>query len=221
MPTPESPSSIDPLPESGAHDIVLSAREAYARTVAEEREFRDCVVRPHERKLFAFAYARLKNYADAEDVVQKVLVGAAKHQVIAKCGGDDERIESYLVVAVDHEVGNELRRRKRERRLLDAIAAYLRTTRRHAEPADHHTYSREIMRHVHGALEEVDPLGAEAFRLVQLCGIRYSVAAEVLQVNVNTLRAMLVRTQRHLRERLTAIGYGPAAIDVGEQEETP
>jgi RNA polymerase sigma factor (sigma-70 family) len=209
-----------PLNGGGASEPPVTAEEGYARRAAREKEFVERVV-PHSALLLAYAWSELESEADAENAVQDVMHKAWNVDVVAICGGDDDRIQAYLLKAIKNRVANEFRHRRRKRELHTELTAFQGSRTNDAVPPWQHTVSCEILEAMDRALQELPWTHREAFRLVRKLDVEPEVAAEVLEMNVNTLRACLTETTRHLRERLTAAGHAPNAGGGRKKEVTP
>ncbi|HKW47326.1 MAG TPA: sigma-70 family RNA polymerase sigma factor [Gemmatimonadaceae bacterium] len=207
-----------PLDGGGASQPLVTAEEGYALRVAREKEFVDRIV-PHSELLLACARSRLGSEADAENAVQDVMGKMwDKGDVVAICGGDDDHIQAYLLRAIENRVNDVFRHRGRERDLETEFTQFQRSRTNNAVPPWEDTVATEILEATYRALQELSWIHREVFRLVKLLDVKPAVAAQALEMNVNTLRVRLTESIRHLRKRLAP--YAPNAGG-GRKEDTP
>lgn len=74
---------------------MLSAEEAYARSLAEEKAFSD-VYKSIQRALMVFCRSLVNQKSDAEEVFQNVWLDAFGQDVIAQCCGDIKHLGAML-----------------------------------------------------------------------------------------------------------------------------
>lgn len=141
---------------------------------------------------------------DAEDVAQQVLM-----KMMASMEGFDGRSRvttwAYRITknaSLDHQ-----RRAKRHRRLAEkADRLALAEPPRLDDPLDDIEMKR-TMRLIRILLAELPMRQREVFDLVDLQGLEPREAAELLEMNPNTLRVHLLRARRRMRPEMLARGF--------------
>lgn len=144
------------------------------------------------------------NPSDAEDVAQQVLM-----KMMASMEGFDGRSRvttwAYRITknaSLDHQ-----RRAKRDRRLAEkADRLALAEPPRLDDPLDDIEMKR-TMRLIGILLAELPMRQREVFDLVDLQGLEPREAAELLEMNPNTLRVHLLRARRRMRTEMLARGF--------------
>ena len=142
--------------------------------------------------------------SDAEDVAQQVLM-----KMMASMEGFDGRSRvttwAYRITrnaSLDHQ-----RRAKRDRRLAEkAERLALAEPPRPDDPLDDIEMKR-TMRLIRILLAELPMRQREVFDLVDLQGLEPREAAELLEMNPNTLRVHLLRARRRMRTEMLARGF--------------
>lgn len=141
---------------------------------------------------------------DAEDVAQQVLM-----KMMTSMEGFDgrSRVTSWVYritrnASLDHQ-----RRRKRERRLAEKAEWLARAEPpRPADPLDDIEMKR-TMGLIRTLLGELPMRQREIFDLVDLQGLDPKEAAELLEMNPNTVRVHLLRARRRMRGEMLARGF--------------
>ena len=142
---------------------------------------------------------------DAEDVAQLVLM-----KMMTSIEGFDgrSRVTSWVYritrnASLDHQ-----RRRKREQRLAEKAEWLARAEApRLDDPLDDIEMKRTL-RLIRTLLRELPMRQREVFDLVDLQGLEPKEAAELLEMNPNTLRVHLLRARRRMRGEMLAQGRG-------------
>ena len=142
---------------------------------------------------------------DAEDVAQLVLM-----KMMTSMEGFDgrSRVTSWVYritrnASLDHQ-----RRRKREQRLAEKAEWLARAeTPRLDDPLDDIEMKRTLQL-IRTLLRELPMRQREIFDLVDLQGLEPKEAAELLEMNPNTLRVHLLRARRRMRGEMLAQGRG-------------
>ena len=149
------------------------------------------LVRRHYAGLVDFAYGYLKSGADAEDVVQDVLlrVWARRAQTLPASS-----VRAYLYRAVRNRALNALRNARQN--------VELPSTYQGASVPSHDLQLRELARDFRAAMEELPPRQQEAYRLSRLYGLTYEEISEVMGTSVNTVRSQISAALKHFRTRL-------------------
>ena len=175
----------------------MSAREQHPRHAASEtndldQRF-DTLVRREYARLAALAQMMLQQRADAEDVVQEVLLGVWKQR---------ERFDfsdpmPYLVRAVRNRVFSRRRRRVTEWRWLR-----LESQRPAEAPPVVHLERDELLRDLRTAVRALPGRRREIFVLHRVNGLSYAQIASVLGISVKTVENQMGRALQQLRKAL-------------------
>ena len=142
---------------------------------------------------------------DAEDVAQIVLM-----KMLTSMEGFDgrSRVTSWVYritrnASLDHQ-----RRKKQDQRLAEKAEWLARAeTPRLDDPLDDIDMKRTL-RLIRTLLRELPMRQREVFDLVDLQGLEPREAAELLEMNPNTLRVHLLRARRRMRSEMLAQGLG-------------
>ena len=141
---------------------------------------------------------------DAEDVAQQVLM-----RMMESIEGFDgrSRVTTWVYRITRNASLDHRRRRKRDRRLADKAERLARAEApRLQDPLDDIEMER-TMRLIRTLLRELPTRQREVFDLVDLQGLEPKEAAELLEMNPNTLRVHLLRARRRMRSEMLARGY--------------
>ncbi len=165
--------------------------------------FERCVL-PEIEVLLRVAYALTRNHAEAEDLVQDTLVRAYR----GIDGFDGRHPRAWLLTILRNTHINRARRRRPEL-VRDPDAAFERLAAaaggERADVVVDAQFDAEIV-------EALRSLG-EGFRrtveLVDIHGLTYREAAEVLDVPVGTVMSRLHRARARIRDRLDRAGLAP------------
>lgn len=206
-----------PLDGEGASEDL--ADEGFAARAERDKDFVEYVV-PHSPLLLAYACSRLESQEEAENAVQDVMDNAWKVDVVRKCRRNAGRTQAYLLKSIRNRVANAFRERDRDRELKTALKAFHSSRTNDAVPPWQYAEWCELVDAMDRALQELSWIHREAFRLVRILDIEFEVAADSLEMNVNTLRACVTKATRHLRERLAPY-YARYADGGREKEDTP
>jgi RNA polymerase sigma-70 factor (ECF subfamily) len=163
-------------------------------------------VLPEIEVLFRVARSLTRHDADAEDLVQDTLVRA--YRGIDRFDGAHPR--SWLLTILRNTHINRNRRRRPELlRDPDAAAGRLRSVAApdRADAAVDATFDAEVER----ALVDLDQPFRTVVELVDLGGLSYREAAELLGVPSGTVMSRLHRARRRIRERLERAGMAPGS----------
>ena len=170
----------------------------------------------HGRALFAYAYSRVRNRDDAQEVVQEALLAAwrAHHRFAGK---SSER--TWLIGILKHRLADHWRRQRATRSLeaFDAIDSYDELSHEfgHWQGApslrpDPHAglEQREFWRTVADCLATLPPRQAHAFSLRVLDGLETEEICRILDVAPASLWVTLHRARARMREQLEKQGFG-------------
>ncbi|HTJ22320.1 MAG TPA: RNA polymerase sigma-70 factor [Gemmatimonadaceae bacterium] len=175
----------------------MPARVHHPRHVASEttdldQRF-DALVRREYPRLAELAYVMLRHRADAEDVVQEVLLGVWRHR--ERFDFDDP--VPYLVRAVRNRALSSRRRRGTEWRWL---GLHPRQTPE-APPAIRLEHD-ELLRDFYAAMRALPERRREIFVLHRVNGLSYAQIASVLGISVKTVENQMGRALDRLRKAL-------------------
>lgn len=143
---------------------------------------------------------------DGEDVVQEALAKAA---VAARNGAEVERLDAWLLSIAHNTALDFLRKRKREARLMEAVAA-------ERDPPSDDAAARVAARASLGLFVLLPALPRAAVVLVDVLGHSAEEARAVLDVTLPALKAALNRGRGRLRT-LAAAEPPPGALDAAER----
>lgn len=161
-------------------------------------------VLPEIEVLLRVAHALTRNHAEAEDLVQDTLVRA--YRGIGRFDGRHPRAWLLTILRNTHINRN---RRRRPELLRDPDAA---TDRMISAASDERTdagIDDEIDGEIIRALDSLDEPFRRVVELVDIDGLSYAEAAEVLDVPVGTVMSRLHRARSRIRDRLDKVGFAP------------
>lgn len=151
----------------------------------------DDLVRSHRRRLFSLALARVGRVADAEDVVQTVLLRVVRRGGLA--GVSDPA--AYLVAAVENLCRN-VRSRARPQASLDLADGPA------AQSTGSSVAERELGDVLRAAIHALPESERVPVWLVHVEGLRPREVAQLCGIAPLTVKSQLARGRRRLRERL-------------------
>ncbi len=176
-----------------------------ARTETDEEAFERHVL-PEIEVLLRVARSMTRNHAEAEDLVQDTLIRA--YRGIGRFDGRYPRAWLLTILRNTHINRN---RRRRPELLRDQDATFERlasdASTDRADVFVEQTIDGEIL----AALDELSDDFRRVVELVDIDGLSYPEAAEVLGVPVGTVMSRLHRARRRIRDRLDRAGLAPRA----------
>ena len=176
-----------------------------ARTKTNEEAFERHVL-PEIEVLLRVAQSMTRNHAEAEDLVQDTLIRA--YRGIGRFDGRYPRAWLLTILRNTHINRN---RRRRPELLRDQDATFERlASDASTDQADvfvEQTIDGEIL----AALDELSDDFRRVVELVDIDGLSYPEAAEVLGIPVGTVMSRLHRARRRIRDRLDRAGLAPRA----------
>jgi RNA polymerase sigma-70 factor (ECF subfamily) len=208
---------VPPDPEETEASIRAAQRggiEAFNRLVQE-----------HQRQVYNVCYRTLGNAEDAADATQEVFLGA--YRGIGSFRGGADGLRSWLLRIAVNACYDQLRRRKRRpAESLEGLSA-----RREADeemgPADRvadsapgpeqQALSSETARGIQAALGRLSPDQRLTVVLCDVQGLSYEEAAQVMSVELGTVKSRLSRARAQLRDLLSKAGELPTAARRLEQ----
>ena len=207
---PERVMSLE-QPAEQLHEAIL-----IRRIVAGEHELFYELIRPYERRLYATAFAILRNEADAEDAVQEAMLKAFKHLGQFR---SEARFSTWLIQITMNEA--RMRRRKAHANIMEPIdgrsidgkdeeGSY--TPRDFADwreiPSE--TLERsEVREKLAEALSGLGQIYREVFVLRDMQHLSIEETAKMLGISAASVKTRLLRARLMLRD-LLAPGFGGA-----------
>ena len=174
-----------------------------ARTETDEEAFERHVL-PEIEVLLRVARSITRNHADAEDLVQDTLIRAYRG-----IGGFDGRYPRAWLLTILRNTHINRNRRRRPELLRDQDATFERlesdASTDRADVLVEQTIDGEIL----AALDELSDDFRRVVELVDIDGLSYAEAAEVLGIPVGTVMSRLHRARRRIRDRLDRAGLVP------------
>ena len=141
---------------------------------------------------------------DAEDIAQQVLM-----RMMESMEGFDGRssVTTWAYRIARNASLDQQRRKKRDRRLADRAEWLARTEMPRLEDPLDDIEMKRTLRLIRTLLRELTMRQREVFDLVDLQGMEPKEAAELLEMNPNTLRVHLFRARRKMRSEMLAHGF--------------
>ena len=169
----------------------------------DEQAFENYVL-PEIEVLLRVANSLTRNHVEAEDLVQDTLMRAYRG-----IGGFDGRHPRAWLLTILRNTHINRNRRRRPELLRDPDAA---TDRMISAASDERTdagIDNEIDVEIIRALDSLDDPFRRVVELVDIDGLSYAEAAEVLDVPVGTVMSRLHRARSRIRDRLDRVGFVP------------
>ena len=167
------------------------------------------LVRPYERRIYAAAFAILRNQADAEDAAQEAVFKAFKH---IRQFRREAKFSTWLIQIVVNEA--RMRRRKDRAELMEAIDKHGEDDR--YTPRDFADWReipsdvlerREVREKLAQALASLGPIYREVFVLRDMEQLSIEETAKALEISSSAVKTRLLRARLMLRD-LLAPGLG-------------
>ena len=159
-------------------------------------------VLPEIEVLLRVAMSLTRHHAEAEDLVQDTLIRA--YRGMASFDGRHPRAWLLTILRNTHINRN---RRRRPELLRDPDLATERLAV--ADDRTDAVVDRELDEEIVGALGELDVRFRQVVELVDIDGLSYAEAAEVLGVPLGTVMSRLHRARSRIRDRLERAGFTP------------
>ena len=181
-------SSKRPIPEDEGSGALEASRPAAPLSSAEsERLFRE-----HNDALLSYAYARVRSWADAKDVVQEAYVKVfelGKERPIS-------HLRAYLYKAVRNCAVDWVRQRNVRENF--ANLEHFRIDKEASSVEQVWLLRDEIKR----ALDALPPKCRLAMTLVNVRGLSYEEAAQCMRIKTHSVRRLIERSAEHLADML-------------------
>lgn len=166
------------------------------------------LVLPEVDVMWRVAMSLTRNRADAEDLVQESLLRAYK-----AIGTFDGRYPRAWLLTILRNTERNRHRRRRPELLNDPDSVEDRGPRTEADEVEKRVEDHEFDEAVTAALEELPENFRRVVELVDVDGLTYQEAADVLDVPLGTVMSRLHRARRRIRDLLVPAGFGPGAVD--------
>lgn len=174
-----------------------------ARTESDEQAFERFVI-PEIEVLLRVARSMTRDHAEAEDLVQDTLIRA--YQGIGRFDGRYPRAWLLTILRNTHINRN---RKRRPELLRDQDATFQRLESDVGSERADALVDQELDAEIVGALDELSDGFRRAVELVDIDGLTYAEAAEVVGVPVGTVMSRLHRARKKIRDRLDRAGLSP------------
>ena len=165
------------------------------------------LVLPEVDVMWRVAMSLTRNRADAEDLVQESLLRAYK----AIDSFDGRYPRAWLLTILRNTERNRHRRRRPEL-LSDPDIAEERGPRTEVDEVEKRAEDHEFDSAVTAALTELPENFRRVVELVDVDGLTYQEAADVLDVPLGTVMSRLHRARRRIRDLLVPAGFGPGPV---------
>lgn len=169
------------------------------------------LVLPEVDVMWRVALSLTRNRADAEDLVQESLLRA--YRAIDSFDGRYPR--AWLLTILRNTERNRHRRRRPEL-LSDPDIAEERGPATEPDAVERRAEDREFDQAVTAALEELPDNFRRVVELVDVDGLTYQEAADLLEVPLGTVMSRLHRARRRIRDLLVPAGFGPMGSTVDD-----
>lgn len=165
-------------------------------------EFRK-VFLPEGRRLYALAFRYLNNREEAEDAVQEVMMKLWEER---RKAGNYENPAAWCTTITRNYCIDVLRRRKR---IVQGEISEVQEVMEAGNDLYSHSDGSEAASFINGIVERMKEPYRSAVILRDIEGYSYEEAAETMQTSVGTLRTILSRARKSIREELERIyNYG-------------
>ena len=172
-------------------------------SAVDDRAFETYVL-PEIEVMLRVANSLTRNHAEAEDLVQDTLLRAYR-----AIGGFDGRHPRAWLLTILRNTHINRNRRRRPELLRDPDAAADRMISAASDERPDAGIDAEIDAEILRALTALDEPFRRVVELVDIDGLSYSEAAEVLDVPVGTVMSRLHRARSRIRDRLDRVGFVP------------
>ncbi len=164
------------------------------------------LVLPEVDVMWRVALSLTRNRADAEDLVQESLLRAYR-----AIGTFDGRYPRAWLLTILRNTERNRHRRRRPELLKEPEIAEERVPATEADAVERSAEDAEFDAAVTAALAELPENFRSVVELVDVDGLTYQEAADVLDVPLGTVMSRLHRARRRIRDVLVPAGFGPGA----------
>jgi RNA polymerase sigma-70 factor, ECF subfamily len=161
-------------------------------------------VLPEIEVLLRVAHSLTRNHAEAEDLVQDTLLRAYRG-----ISGFDGRYPRAWLLTILRNTHINRNRRTRPELLRDPDMALDRLAAMASDDQTDASVNDELDIEIVRALDQLDARFRRVIELVDIDGLSYAEAAEVLDVPVGTVMSRLHRARSRIRDRLDRAGLAP------------
>lgn len=161
-------------------------------------------VLPEIEVLLRVAHSLTRNHAEAEDLVQDTLLRAYRG-----ISGFDGRYPRAWLLTILRNTHINRNRRTRPELLRDPDIAFDRLATLASDDQADASINDELDIEIVRALDQLDDRFRRVIELVDIDGLSYAEAAEVLDVPVGTVMSRLHRARSRIRDRLDRAGLAP------------
>ena len=170
-----------------------------------EDEFLE-LVRKHQDRIYRHALYLLKNTEDAKDMAQETFIKAWQHRSKLR----QKTVQAWLLKCVRNLCFNQLKRRKFQVHLSDedddgdTFGMLLKTQENKSSPSPEElTIKQETKQLVHRAIGELPASMKSIVIMRELEGMSYKEIAAVVKQPENSVKSIVFRARKKLREILT------------------
>ena len=175
------------------------------------------LVEHYQRQVYNVCYRTLGNTEDAADATQEAFLGA--YRGLASFRGAPDGFRPWLLRIAVNACYDQLRRRKRRPaesleglgRDADADAHLAERLSDPAPTPEQQALTRETARGIEAALARLSPDQRLTVVLCDVQGLSYDEAAQVMAVELGTVKSRLSRARAQLRDLLQRAGELPSA----------
>lgn len=198
-------------PDAGTLDHTLKAAQR-----GEVAAF-NVLIQTYQRQVYNVCYRTLGNAEDAADATQDALLNAFR--AVKSFNGPSAGLRSWLLRIAVNTCYDQLRRRQRKpSESLDALhsteldpEANLGQRLEDPRPGpEQHTLGAETARHIQQAIDQLPPEQRLTVVLCDVQGLSYEEAAQVMSIELGTVKSRLSRARAQLRVLLAEKGELPA-----------
>ncbi len=218
-PATDSPSTSSSSSPSSSHQAAAYDAELVRRfTAGDEEAFVEIVTR-YRRKLFSLAYRRLRNHADAEEIVQDTFMRA--YNGLATFRGDCSLSSWLYRIAVNLSCNRHwyfFRRRRQDTLSIDGVFGDdPKATLDNLLPSDapgpaSEAATSELSELVGTCMQQLGQQQRKILVLRNELSQSYSNIAETLGISVGTVKSRIARARTKLRQIITE-NYGDIGLD--------
>ena len=148
----------------------------------------------YQQKLFHYAYYKLGNVQDAEDVVQDCFVNVWENRHFEKLA---DGLDRYMFHLVKNAALNDLRGTQRRELRHEKVMAEMASENENRGEGELH--EMEIL---YAAINQLPLERRRVFMMICAEGMKYQDVADSLGVSINTVRTQMGRSMKFLREKL-------------------
>ncbi len=168
----------------------------------EKKRF-DSAVSRYSRRVFTFASYLLGDPAEAEDITQEVLIK------LWRSGGkiDPDRLGAWLLTVTRNACTDVLRRRRRTAEIIP-IRREIQTPTDHPSPSpspENMAEGSQLGAKILEALNKLSEPGRSVVILREIQGLSYREISDVTEIKIDTVRVILHRARRRLRDCLKEV----------------